>query len=64
MVVLYIWLAFIGILALMLLGKLAAAAALSVRGRTVDWSAYNATMLFLACAVFFPIAVLVALIKK
>jgi hypothetical protein len=63
MALLYLWIAIVGLLVLMLLGKLVTKCVLAGKGLMTDWSAYNSMLLVLTFIAFLPIAVLAALIK-
>jgi hypothetical protein len=64
MSLLYIWVGIVGILGLMLIGKLIATVVLYCHGLAINWSSYNTIMLVLAGFAFLPVAVLAVLLKN
>jgi uncharacterized membrane protein YdbT with pleckstrin-like domain len=64
MSLLYIWVGIVGILCLMLIGKLIATLVLCCRGLALNWSSYNTTLLVLAGIAFLPVAVLAVPLKN
>ncbi len=64
MIILYGWLALVGILLLMLIIKLVLYVILTVKGLSYNWSSYNNSLLALAFIAFLPIGVIWYLIKR
>ncbi len=64
MIILYGWLALLGLILLLLVIKLIISIVLAVRGQRNDWSQYNGVLLTLTFIAFLPIGVLWYLVKS
>ncbi len=64
MIILYAWLALLGVLLLLLVIKLIISIVLAVRGQRYNWTQYNGMLITLTFIAFLPLGVLWNLLKR
>lgn len=64
MALIYLWFSLIGVLILLLFIKMIVSIAYVGKGRSANWSGYNALLWVLAALAFFPLMVLYAVMKN